>query len=338
MARGVRLVGAAHPRYALRMCVASRRAAIATLVAFTTLGVASPLSAEPASWLVLEGACPVTAAELSRRVEGELIGSRPVGARARVSIEPVAAGYSVTLRATRAGRDLGAKQLVLPSCDEAVDAAALVLAIALAEPTSEPAPATPPAEPPPDFSLLAPASAPERDAPPAVSAADERAPRERSRLGMLFGVETGTFPHPTPYLGASFALPLGAWEAWTGLRYGLPVEEEFVDTTTSERVRQDFGAFGLALCRGVGVAWRFSACAGGEFGVVRVDHSRREGDIEVDTDDQRARVAAVGTARISGLAGRVRPELEFSAAAASIGPGAAPTLSLRLGAGVGVQF
>ncbi|HEU5076399.1 MAG TPA: hypothetical protein VFU02_19540, partial [Polyangiaceae bacterium] len=72
--------------------------------------------------------------------------------------------------------------------------------------------------------------------------------------------------------------------------------------------------------------------------VVRVDRARRDDAVEVESEEDRARVAGVATTRLTGRAGRVRPELEFSAAAASLGPSAPVTLGLRLAAGVAVQF
>lgn len=298
--------------------------------------------AEPSHWLMIEGACSVGAGEVARRVDAELIGSRPADARAHLSIEAVAAGYQVTLSAARFGTDLGDKHLVAPSCDEAVDAAVLVLAIALTEPELEPPAEAEEVHPaaseaaPPELAFAAPSRTPQRDAPLATQ--DESAPGHARRAGLLFGVETGIAPQPTAYLGASFALPIDTWELWSGVRYGLPTEEESVETDSSEQVRRDSGAIGLSLCRGVGAAWRFSLCAGGEFGVIRVDRARREGGAEVDTDEDRVRVAGVGTARLSGHVAGVRPELDFSASVAPWGAETTPDLGFRLGAGVAVQF
>lgn len=324
------------------------------LPALACFAFAPPIVAEPANWLVIEGPCPASAAEVARRVDAELIGSRPTGARARVSIDAVTAGYGVTLQAARAGKDLGGKHLVAPSCDEAVDAAVLVLAIALTEPEPEVSevlevlevPEVPVEEgrtassearsPSSELAFVVPSGTPQHDEP--VSTEDESAASHGPRAGVLFGIETGIAPQPTPYLGASFALPFDSWELWSAVRYGLPTEEASVEASTSEELRRDFGAIGLSLCRGVGAAWRFSLCAGGEFGVRRVDHTRRDDSVEVDSHEDRARLAAVGAARFSGRVGSVRPELDFSAAAASWGPGAPPELSLRLGAGVAVQF
>lgn len=314
------------------------------LSALACFGFAPRVMAEPGHWLAIEGACPVSAEEVARRVDAELIGSRPAGARARLSIEAVAPGYQVTLSAVRSGRELGGKHLVAPTCDEAVDAAVLVLAIALTEAESEvvveevspvASEPTPPSRSP-ELALVVPPRAPQRDEP--APAEDESASSHVRRAGMLFGVETGIAPRPTAYLGASFALPLGAWELWSALRYGLPTEEASVETGSSEQIRRDYGAVGLSLCRGVGAAWRFSVCAGGEFGVIRVNHARQEDGAEIDTDEDRARVAGVGTARFTGRVGRVRPELDFSAAVAPWGPAAAPIVGLRLGAGLAVQF
>lgn len=324
----------------LAMPTWGRSVPLVTLSLALCLGLLRPALAESLDWLVFEGACPVNADDLARRVDRELIGSRSVDARARIHIEAISTGYRVTLQAARAGRKLGGKQLVAPTCGEAVDAAVLVLAIALTEPEPDAPPEavreTPtPAVSPSSIALVAPSSPP-RDA--TLPAAEENGSSDDRRADVLFGVETGIAPEPAPYLGAGFALPLDVWELWGGLRYGLPAEEESVETTRSERLRRDFGAIGLSMCRGAGAQWRLSLCAGGEFGVARVDRARRDGDLELETDDDRVWLAGVGTFRLAGRVGRVRPQLEFSAAAASWGPGAALHPRLRLGAGIGVQF
>jgi len=334
-----RLVGARRPGYARRMVVPGRCAVPATLLACAVFGCVKPLVAEPASWLVLEGVCPVHAADVASRVDRQLIGARPANTRARVGIEATDAGYRVSVRAERAGKELGLKHLVAATCDEGVEAAVLVLAIALTEPERGLEPAlTAPSEPPRELVFVEPAPPPSLEHDRAAAAADETAAARGRRLGMLVGVETGTVPGAAPYLGVSFALPVEAWELWSALRYGLPTEEAAVETASSEQTQRDFGALELSVCRGIGVAWRLSLCAGGEFGVVRMKHTRRDAEVETDTNEDRARVAAVGTTRLAGRAGMLRPELQFSAAAASLGPGAAPSLSLRLGAGVAVHF
>lgn len=313
-------------------------ALLATLV---VIGFARPLAAEPASralnWLVLEGACDASAADVARRVDAMLIGSRPPDARAWMNIEALAEGYRVTLRASRGAADLGVKRLLAPSCDDVVDAAVLVLSLALTELAAEVAPTvTTPTEPEPELAFAGPAVAVERDEAP--RAAEEISHGHGRRLGMLVGVDTGTLEVPTAYVGAAVAVPVAAWELLGALRYGLPSEHESVETTTSEQVRRDFGALELSLCRGLGAVWRFSLCAGGEFGVVRVQQNRREGELEIDNDEDRARVAGVASARLGRRTGMFAPELEFTAAAAPFGPDVAPVLSLRLGAGVAVQF
>jgi hypothetical protein len=227
--------------------------------------------------------------------------------------------------------------LVAPTCDDAVDAAVLVLSLALTEVAADPGSSgTTPDEPRLEFAFTSPAVAVERDeaprAPEAISKGQAR------RFAMLFGVDTGTLVAPTGYVGAALAVPVAAWELWGALRYGLPSEHESIEGTTSEQTRRDFGGLELSLCRGVGAAWRFSLCVGGEFGVVRIERTRREGDVGVDTDEDRARVAGVASARLGRRTGMFVPELEFSAATAPFGPGATPTPSLRLGGGVSVQF
>ncbi|HEY6727156.1 MAG TPA: hypothetical protein VI197_24145 [Polyangiaceae bacterium] len=325
------------------MTVSGRSVLVATPLALAYFAFAERVVAEPAHWLVVDGACAVSADEVARRVDTELIGSRPAGLRAQVNIEAADAGYRVRLSAARASRKLGDKQLVAPSCDEAVDAAVLVLAIALTEPEPEapavelrPAASEPPPSPPPDLVFVAPQRTVPRDAP--ELAQDESAPSHGRRAGVLFGVETGIAPRPTPYVGASFALPIEAWELWSALRYGLPSEEASVDADSSEEVRREFGAIGLSLCRGLGAAWRFSLCAGGEFGVTRVHRTFREGGAEIDTDEGRVRLAGVGTARFTRQVGGFRPELDFSAAVAPWTTGAAPNAGFRLGAGLALQF
>lgn len=320
-----------------------RNVLMATPLALACGGFAARVSAEPAHWLSVEGACSVSAREVSRRVDTELIGVRRAGVRAHLQIEAVAPGYRVELRAARSGEELGDKQLVVPNCDEALDAAVLVLAIALTEPAAGP-PGSDPVEPSGSSSasssssleFLAPPSALPRDEP--VLTQNDRAIGPTRRVGALVGIETGIAPLPAAYLGASFASAFDAWELWSALRYGLPTEEESVETGNSERIRRDFGALGLSLCRGAGAAWRLSLCAGGELGWIRVDRAQREGGDQVETDENRVRLAGVGTARLTGLVAGVRPELDISAAMEPWGPDGAVNLGFRLGGGVALQF
>lgn len=284
-------------------------------------------------------------------------------------IEEHTGGFRVTL-AIRGGTTHGAeKVLVLPTCDEAVDAAVVVLAFAFAresEPTDRseapaasnqelvPNPVTASADlasraetsgalsrsPKRPAPLLAVVSTNERvDDGPGPSAPIHEPDRPSSRASLAAGVDMGTLPSPTLTVSGALARSFSAFELSGAVRYGLPTESENVENGVSESVRRDFGAVELAACYGIGVRVRLAACGGAEVGVVRSTRQSSGPGVDVDEDAAHPRVAGIFGARVSHRAGSIQPELELSGVAVALGrqPDAS-LLALRVAAGAAVEF
>ncbi len=81
-------------------------------------------------------ACVVEARELGPRIERALGGSLPNELEASVAIEAFGAGYRVSIGLREAAEARGTTVIDTPTCDEAVDAAAVVLALAFGKVTS----------------------------------------------------------------------------------------------------------------------------------------------------------------------------------------------------------
>ncbi|HEY3496314.1 MAG TPA: hypothetical protein VGK73_16555, partial [Polyangiaceae bacterium] len=104
------------------------------LAAATSLTFAGTAGAEEA-WLAASGSCSASATEVGRRVDAALAGSRSKSARAVISTAESENGVHVTVDLWLGRNDAGSKSLLVPSCEEAIDAAVLVLAVALGEPS-----------------------------------------------------------------------------------------------------------------------------------------------------------------------------------------------------------
>jgi hypothetical protein len=314
--------------------------------------------ADPAPWISVQAPDGCDAArDLGDRVARALVGPRAAELRAWVTIDERFPGYRAEVRITRGSVTLGSKVVTVPTCEEAAEAAVVVLALALSEKAlPEPAPVPEPEPAPSDPSTLAGAPSPAvkpaaRSLRAAVEPNGERPERDsvRStkrrnavRATLSTGVDTGTISLPTAYLGAGFTRVLEPVELRAVVRFGVPhVEEEETDgeAARSEVLRRDFGALDLSACYALGASWRFSACAGGELGVIRTQERRVEGQVEVDTDSADPRISGVLTALIARRAGTVQPELELSSLAVAAGrPEQSPWLALRAGVGVAMQF
>jgi hypothetical protein len=309
------------------------------LLAFlATLCWSAVASAQSARWLSLEGACEASAEDLERRVHAEVAGSLPATASAKLGIHDVGRGLELTIDLEVDSRALGTKTVVVPSCEEALDAAVLVLAVALGE-TSRTSTATSASAPPerPLASLLAPEPAVGADVgPPKLG--DRQAKPSVASAVLLGGVDASTLPTVTPYVGVAVALLALPVELRAAFRYGLRREEESVENDSTARTSADFGALELSACGGRGAELRFSLCAGGELGLVRVES--RQGDVgdSVDRDDSTPRLAGLLTGLVSRSVGAVRLELELAGSAVALGPDDALRAGVRAGAGAGARF
>jgi hypothetical protein len=153
------------------------------------------------------------------------------------------------------------------------------------------------------------------------------------------GVDAGTLPEATLQVGAGLSKAFGRIELRGVARYGLPYEEEELDTGRSESHRYEFGALDFDACYGFGARWRLSGCAGSELGVVwSDDRVESEGEESVD-EAARPRLGGVLSAMIAYRGGSVQPELEVSSVIVLAGRQAeASRVAIRAAAGLGMQF
>jgi hypothetical protein len=310
-----------------------------------------------------KGVCAEAVPELASRLERLLARSAAEGLRTSVTLERAGAGYRLTLGTTRAAAPPAETVLVAPTCEEAADAALVVLALALgvevpAETSDAPAeraapslPAQPEAPDVRTFGAERP-PAPEREArkqsaPPLAVLGGERSrvrvadPGDAAvRVSLATGVDAGTLSLPTLYAAAGVSRSLSALELRGLVRYGFPAVEENEDAGVSEAERSDFGALELRSCYGTTGKLRLAACGGGELGVLRSSRRlEREAGVDEDEDGVSARLSGVLAAVVSHRGGAVQPELEFSGSGVALGRDeGASWLVLRVSAGAAVEF
>jgi hypothetical protein len=290
-------------------------------------------------------ACAAAARELAPRIERTLGGSLPDELEVSVAIDAFGAGYRLTVSLQDAAETRGTTVIEAPTCDEAVDAAAVVLALAFGTMTRSEARETPSSVPVPRQAGSTP-SGPSREA---ASFGDRPAPRDgipssaserATRIALASGMDAGTLPHPTLTLGGAVTRSFGGLELALALRYGLPIAYETDENGVSESQRHDFAGLELRACRGVGHAVRVSACAGTEVGAVRAMHALEGRDgTDVDADHVAPRLSGSLAALVARRGGLIEPELELAGAAVAFGREAgAPWLVVRVAAGAAIAF
>jgi hypothetical protein len=319
-------------------------------VFLTTTALLSPANAETNARIetAVTPRCDVPARDFEQRLAQALGQSSAHRLDVFVAIEHDGAGYEVTL-VTRdelsASRE---KTILAPSCDEAMDAAVVVLALATSQ--------TADVEPSDSTALTAPATTagpgvgPE---PAPLRARVTRAPKDEgtariessssssasSRASLSTGIDAGTLPSPTLVVAGAFARSFSAFEVRALARYGLPSVNETTETGFYASERRDFGALELRACYGVGADVRLSACTGGELGAVRVTRRVEEAGSDVDEDAVTPRLSGVLAAFVRHQGGTVQPELEVSGSAVALGRAeSASFLALRVAAGAAVEF
>jgi hypothetical protein len=307
-------------------------------------------------------ACVAAASELGPRIERTLDGFLPAELGAWVAIDALRAGYRVIITLRDSEQTRGTTVIEAPTCEEAVDAAAVVLALAFgnmkrAEAMDPASSSLPPqragsrpsgssrpsasrgslAEPVVTPSNARPAHV-DRRAP--LSSAPVRGLPRGTRLTLATGADRGTLPHPTLTLAAAVARSFGGLELAAVARYGLPIAEETVESGFSESQRRDFGSLELRVCRGLGQAVRFSTCAGTEVGAVRARHAFRVEDrADLQNEHVSPRLSGTVAVLVARRGGLVEPGVELAGAAAAYGREAgAPWLSVRIAASAAIAF
>jgi hypothetical protein len=309
--------------------------------------------ANAARFLELESACPITADALERRVGEGLVGERDPALAASITIRETQGGYEVALRTHHRGLTLATKVVTAPSCDEAVEAATVVLALALGEPAPTPVASAAPARPqPPPIAAPVRPSVGVQPRPQGLPQEHERQParhtRDSLRVALSAGLDVGTLPASTAYAAAGFSRSVAELELYGVLSYGAPYVDESASDVESERTRHDFGALELGACYGLGRHLRVSACASGELGVVRVSRARWTEGTALETDVARPRLSGVMTTLLAYRGSPIEPQLELAAVVLAagkhessppVGPGVAATrVGLRAGLGAAVPF
>jgi hypothetical protein len=305
-------------------------------------------------------ACKTAALELDARLERALGARSPADVDASVAIEHDRAGYRVVIGTSGAAGN-AEKVLLAPSCDEAVEAAVVVLALAFTvrdeaeneralddalrsePPRAEPARSFPRAEARPARSSPfrgTPTAREGFDAEPGEGPQNRRTSLASARLSLATGGDTGTLPSPTLLASAGISRSFSFVEVEGHVRYGFPVSDERVETGSTESLRYDFAAADVRACYGAGEAFRVSACAGGEFAAVRVRHQlEAENGIDIDEDSVTPRLSAELGALFSRRGGVVEPEVELSGVAVALGRAkGASVLALRATLGAAVTF
>lgn len=326
--------------------VAPMRRYVAGIGIFT-IALAAPARAEPIRLeQSIAPACAEVARELGTRIERSLGGSWPSELAAGVTVEASVGGYRATVTLRDDERTRGTTSIDAPTCEEVVDAVAVVLTLALGE-VARPV-ATEPESP-------SPAPKPVAAVKPSLGSSSnrsalrdgERVPADRvpsdsvraTRMAFATGVDRGTLPRPTLTLAGTVARSFGGLELEAVARYGLPVADEVVEAGFSESQRHDFGGLELRACRGLGQAVRVSACAGTEVGAVRKRRAVQEGDVDLDADHVAPRFAGTVATLLAYRGGLIEPGVEVAGAGVAFGRAAgAPWLSVRVAAGAAIAF
>lgn len=332
----------------MRSAPSRRRFTLAVVLTTTALSPLANAETNARIETAVTPLCEEPARHLEQRITDALGESSSRWLEVSVAIARDGAGYRVTLVVRDQTSVPREKVILAPSCDEAVDAAVVVLALATSEAADEESsvssgftsPGIPPeqviaAEPAPPRAVVM--RAPKDEG--AKRVASSSSSSASSRASLSTGLDAGTLPSSTLVVAAGFARSFSALEVRGVARYGLPLVEETTETGFSESVRRDFGALELRACYGVGGEVRLLACSGGELGALRVTHRVEEGGTDVDEDEVTPRLSGVFSALVRHQGGVVQPELEVSGSAVAVGrQESASLVALRVSAGAAVEF
>jgi hypothetical protein len=227
------------------------------LVACATLWSARQAEAAPllVDWqtpaCAVEGAFRARVRDALRR-EPESVLEQELSVGVQITENHVKTGYLLQVRT-----DAGVRQLELPSCEEAVAAAATLVALTI-DPNAVAPPAAAPAEPPPE-----PKRAPTRPPAPARPAA-----RIEPYVAAFGGVSLGEVPAPSPLFGGGFGLRLRGFGVGAEGFWIAPQTELLPGTNKGGQVGLLGG--GLALCYSpLRDALSISGCLAGQAGAWR---------------------------------------------------------------------
>ena len=225
-------------------------------------------------------------------------------------------GYSLQVRT-----DAGARQLELPTCEEAVAAAATVVALTIdpnavpvAEPEPEPAPA---AEPKPVTTPAPPAPEPEPEAPRSVAPATRLEPY----VAAFGGVSLGDVPSLSPLGGGGAGLRFGRWGFGAEGFWIAPQTELLPGTNKGGEIGLWGGGVSACYLLPEGDV-RLSGCLAGQAGVWR------SGGVGVTDPVEQSDWWAAGVARL-GASARVAAPLGLFLTADVVVPARRPSFKLE---------
>jgi hypothetical protein len=321
---------------------------LAALAVLSVTALALPTHAAPRVD-VTAATCEEDAAGIERRLANVVAPAASRELDAEVTFEASGDDVRVTVATREDARARGETAFLVSSCEEAADAAVVVLSLAFSSeargeetnaeaPSSERALAALPKSSAPLLRLRFAAPPPKLDESPED---DARGPAPNSsRVSLAAGVDVGTLVTPTAVIRAGVARAWPALELRGALSYGLLIENERVESGFRDAVQRDFGATSLSLCRGFGTSVRLTGCAGGEVGVVRtLRRLELDGLQTLDEDELSPRFSGLLAAVLSAPRGRIRPELEIAGSALAVGRReGASAVAFRAAAGAALDF
>jgi hypothetical protein len=327
---------------------APTRRRLAALAVLSSTALAVPARAAPRVD-VTAATCEADAAGIERRLANVVAAEASRELDVAVTFEANGDDVRVTVATREDSRTQGETVFLVSSCEEAADAAVLVLSLAFSAEASgeeadaearasERALATSPKSDGPTLRVRFAAPPPKLDESP-EGVAESRAPRA-SRVSLAAGVDVGTLVTPTAVVRAGIAHAWPALELRGALIYGLLTQNERVESGWRDDVQRDFGAAAVSLCRGFGASVRLTGCAGGEVGLVRtLRRLQLDGVQTLDEDELSPRISGVLAAILSAPRGRIRPELEVAGSALAFGRReGASAVAFRAAAGAAVDF
>lgn len=293
-----------------------------------------PLSVAPAvhageSWLALEPspACSPQHEELVAQVQARAVGSLNAVLRAEVLLFDREGATEAHLRLTTASRVVGTKQFEAPSCEEAVEAVAVVLALAFSSET------VPDARDEPDPERRATPARPGPAAPSDVSSPEAARPEDlgpdpsgpggkdasAGRGWLAIGMDRGSVVQPLALVGLGAAATLGRAELRGAAWYSSTSHQEVVQEQGSVTESASFTSVTLDYCHALDSQRWVMGCAGFDFGLVlasRVEQSATERASEDELEPSlRSNLGALFALR----EGLVQPELFVSTGLLTLG-------------------
>ena len=280
---------------------ASTKVALFLVLAVTVLSRGPAVRAQPAPPITFiwnaPPPCPSSAAvlaETTRLLGGRVEGDRRVDGRA--TVRKAFDGWHLALTTTVDGTP-GRRTLVAPTCEDAADAAALILALAF-DPDAVVAGPAPPPKPPPPPPQPPPPPPPPGPPPPPEDETDDAIPIGGS-FAALINVDAGVLPNVGVGFGGAAALHLGPVRLELAGSYWLPQTVTLNAAGAGGEV--SYAAGSLSACPGFRADRLYGGgCAGIELGWLGAEAIGVDVVGEADQLWASARLGALGAVRLGG--------------------------------------